>query len=159
MLTDPVDQAQPPYIPIDLRKENRTMKKLSMFVVFAVLLISLMFLASPQPVIAQTPTPTPKPVYVDPYRPDGNEDGMELSPYSTLEEGIAYAQAQPYGGRLYVRNADGTWRDFGVIDAVAAGRGGTAVPELVIYALLMGLAVIMIVLGRRLQRGSKQLRS
>ena len=135
------------------------MKKLSMFVAFLVLLISLMFLTAPQPAMAQTPTPTPKPVYVDPARQDGNENGMEQYPYSTVEEGIAYAQAQPYGGRLFVRNADGTWRDAGVIDAVAAGRGGTPIADVVIYAFLIGLALVMIVLGRRLQRRSRHLRS
>jgi hypothetical protein len=132
------------------------MKKISMLVVFLVLLLALMSAASSQSAFAQG-TATPKSVYVNATRTDGNEDGSTASPYTSLEEGVAYAQAQPYGGRLYVLQPDGTWKDFGKYGPVTAGAGGTPIADFMIYVLLAALAIIMILAGRYFQRQSGQL--
>lgn len=135
------------------------MKKQYLLVAFLICLFILMLLASPETATAQSGSSTPVPVYVDPDRPDGNEDGTSDHPYSTLEEGIAYAQAQPSGGTVYIEDGSGGWEEFDSYRGVTAGAGGTSIPGSTLYLLLGGLTLVLILSGWLFQRRSRHLQN
>jgi hypothetical protein len=109
-------------------------------------------------VIAQTPTPCVPPfcVYVDVTRTTGNEDGSQANPYSLVKEGKYYAQSQPNGASVYVRQGNG-WAGPTKVAPVISGGGGVALPTVTIYVLLGILALILILIGWQLQRRSRQI--
>jgi hypothetical protein len=110
------------------------------------------FITIAHPAMAQAP----EPIYVDPFRVGGNEDGTVANPYTSEAEGIAYLQALPYGGDLYVRNADGTWSGPRPIDPAKLGGGGVPLPTATVYLLLAFTALGLIFTGWLLMRRSHQ---
>jgi hypothetical protein len=117
-------------------------------------------LAGVQSTAAQEEPPpcSPPCVYVNPQRtPDGNESGQPGSPYSEFNEGKAAAQATPGGGWVYYRNpANGVWEKTYWPEAVPANLG-TPLPSEALYLLIGILALILILVGRWLQRRSHQI--
>lgn len=115
------------------------------------LIFIFMLLIATVPVVrAQTITD----IYVDPYRTSGNEDGTQQNPYNKEGEGTAYLQAQPYGGNLYIKNQDGTWRGPIPVDPAKPGFSGAPISKSLLYLLGLALAVILIVIGWQLRKKS-----
>lgn len=125
------------------------------------LLIMVLFTAlvmSIRSVIAQTSTPCAPPfcVYVNATLTTGNEDGSQANPYSQIKEGKYYAQSQPNGALVYVKQGDG-WAGPTKVAPVVSGGGGIALPTGTIYIILGILALVLILLGWQLQRQSHQI--
>jgi hypothetical protein len=113
------------------------------------------FVTIVHPVMAQAP----EPIYVDPFRVGGNEDGTMENPYNSQTEGIAYLQALPYGGDLYVRRADGTWGEPTPVDPARLGGGGVPLPKATLYLILVFTALGLIFTGWLLMRQSRQVKA
>ena len=126
------------------------MKKL----IFPLFFLIVTFAMSAYPATAQAP----EPIYVDPFRPDGNEDGTKNHPYNSEAEGIAYLQALPYGGDLYIKRADGTWEGPIQIDPARPGGGGDPLPATTLYIVLAVFAIMLILIGWLLVRRSHQIK-
>lgn len=119
-----------------------------------VLVLAMVFVADVNPVFADAPTP----VYVDENRAEANEDGTQNHPYNTEEEARAWAQAKPNGGWIYVKNDNGKWGAPVFVPAVRSGAGGAPFSDVMLYILLFILALVLIFLGWRFQRNSRQLK-
>jgi hypothetical protein len=99
-------------------------KKILLFILMIVPILA--WLTSPLPVFAQVPVS----VYIDTIY-TGSEAGTASQPYNTLGEGIAFAQAYPGGGYLYIKQPDGRWKYWGyvppvVVPGVIGGDGEPA---------------------------------
>ncbi len=130
------------------------MKKACSLIAIIVLLLGGMLLSVTQPVTALG-TPTPQSVYVDETRQNANEDGTLSNPYNQYEEGKAYAQSLEYGGKLFVKDQPNTeYAYYGVYRSTLPQAGGAGLPALTVYFLLGILALILILVGRQLQRRS-----
>jgi len=127
------------------------MKRL--FLLFVILAAT--FATGTYPVAAQAPGA----IYVDPYRVSGNEDGTKANPYNDKKEGEAYLQALPYGGDLYIKDANGNWIGPIPIDPAKPGISGTPIPKSTLYVLLAVLALVLILVGWQFQRRSRQLQA
>ena len=119
-----------------------------------ILVLTVMFVANVSPAFADAPPP----VYVDEDRTDANEDGTKDNPYNTVNEAKAFAQAQPSGGYIYTRNANDQWVKGSYIPPVRSGAGGAPFSDVMLYILLFILALVLIFLGWRFQRNSRQLK-
>ena len=122
-----------------------------------IVLFTLALLATALPVHALTPS-----VIVDVYVQIGYvgaESGTQAEPYSTLLEGKAFAQAQPDGGWIWVKQADGTWKRTEYVRPAISGSTGIPLAEISLYALLAILALGLILVGWKFQRRSAQLRT
>ncbi|HLF74144.1 MAG TPA: hypothetical protein VI524_07360 [Anaerolineales bacterium] len=98
-------------------------------------------------------------VYVDPdpaRNPPGNEDGTRDYPYSTQNEGLAFARAQGVDTILYIKNSSGQWIPT-LVRPVTSGTTGLPFSETTLYALVATLALVLILAGWLLQRRSHAL--
>ncbi len=120
-----------------------------------VLLLAAIFMANVHPVFAQG---GPADVYVDPARSGANEDGTQTNPYNSEKEGKAYAQSLPNGGWVYVKNANGTWTKT-YVAPVKSGPTGDPIPNVVLYALLGIIALVLVIAGRYFLRRSRQVQA
>lgn len=100
----------------------------------------------------------PVPIYVDTGY-TGTEDGTQAHPYNTLQEGIAFAQAQPGGGWVYVKQADGSWKLDRYVSPVVSGATGIPLAQATLYALLGALTLVLLLAGWLLQRRARHLRT
>ena len=131
------------------------MKKVSLLIGYIVILLTAMLFSITQSALAAT-TPTPISIYVDESSTD-LEDGTELHPYSDIAEAKAYAEAQQYGGRVYIKVPPDKWEEYNVFRGVNTSAGGITIAEIVVYSLLAIVAFVLIIGGRRLQHRSHQL--
>ena len=120
---------------------------------FLVAVLAALLLQSVLPAIAEGP-PIPN-VYVSELH-EGNEEGSEISPYNTVDEGIAYAQSLDYGARLHVTYKDGSQKIIQV-ESVHIGSEGTILPSVTLYVLLAAFALVMLVVGWRFRRRARRL--
>jgi hypothetical protein len=116
-------------------------------------LLTAIFMASVHPVFAQG---GPVDVYVDPARSGANEDGTQTNPYNSDKEGKAYAQSLPNGGWLYHKDASGKWVKTTYVPPVKSGQTGDPIPNVVLYALLGILALVLVIAGQYFLRQSRQ---
>jgi hypothetical protein len=114
--------------------------------------LTMMFLISAHPVYAAGAGS----VYVDTAW-TGGEDGTQSHPYNTLQEGVAFAQAQAGGAWIYTKQTDGTWLKYRYIPPAIPGATGIPLANIAIYALLAVLALALILVGWQFQRRSRQL--
>ena len=124
--------------------------------------LAVAFLFSVRLAIAQTEAPpkcdVPPCVYVDRTKTDGNEDGSDVHPYNTEDEGKALAQSQPHGAWMWVKDPNGTWRkEF--VPRAEAGAYGVPFPDMLLYILAAILALVLILVGWWLLRRSRQLQN
>lgn len=94
-------------------------------------------------------------VYVDTAY-TGSEDGTEQHPYNTLQEGIAFAQAQTGGAWLYIKQSNGQWLKFQYVPPSIPGATGVPITDTVQYALLAALALGLLFIGWQFQRRARQ---
>ena len=122
-----------------------------------VLLVAVLatFLATASPAFAQQGAPTT--YYVDTAY-TGTETGTPSQPFNTVEEAVAAAQAQPYGGYIYVRQ-NGAWVYYGYIAPVGAPDSGMALSGPALFALLAVASLVLILGGWFLLRRSRTLAS
>ncbi len=99
----------------------------------------------------------PVQVYVDTSY-TGTEDGTQAHPYNTRQEGVAFAQAQPGGGWVYLKQADGTWGTPFYVSPVVSGATGVPLPEATLYALLGALSLGLLLSGWLLRRRARRLK-
>ena len=119
-----------------------------------VMLLAIALLATAFPVQAQGIVD----VYVDTAY-TGSESGTQAQPYNTLQEGRAFAQAQPNGGWLYVKQADGSWQRQQYIPPARPGISGAPLTDAMLYGLMAVLALVLILVGWQFQRRSRLLRA
>jgi hypothetical protein len=127
-------------------------------ILLLVVVLAAALAASVGSVIAQPPSQCAPPfcVYVDSTLTTGNEDGSQGNPYSEVKEGKYYAQSQPNGAFLYVKQ-DNKWAGPTNVAPVISGGGGSPLPDFTIYVLLGILALVLILLGWRFQNQSHKL--
>jgi hypothetical protein len=81
------------------------------------------------------------------YYVDTNYTGTELGtmaqPFNTLDEAIAAAQANPYGGYIYTMT-NGIWTYYGYIRTVNPPYTGASISRTALF-LLLGLASLILV--------------
>lgn len=99
----------------------------------------------------------PGEVYVD-INYIGTEDGTQSHPYNTPQEGKAFAQTQSGGAWIYLKQTDGTWSKSEYVKSAVLGATGVPLTNVVIYTALAVLALILILIGAKLQHRSRQLR-
>lgn len=109
-----------------------------------ILVVLAALLVSASPAFAQMPG-APGTYYVDTAY-TGTEMGTQTQPYNTINEAVAAAQAQPYGGYIFTKQANGTWAYYGYIDSVYGPGTGTALSGPALFALL-AVVSLMLVLG------------
>ncbi len=97
-------------------------------------------------------------VYVDTGN-TGTEDGTQAHPYNTPQEGIAFAQAQPGGGWVYFKQANGSWGTPIYVGPVVSGATGVPLPTATLYALLGVLSLGLLLAGWLLLRRARRLRA
>ncbi|HRJ58559.1 MAG TPA: hypothetical protein PLV64_19900 [Anaerolineales bacterium] len=134
------------------------MKKYMFLFLVPVVTLSIALASSVGMANAQTPTPCAPPfcVYVDATLTTGNEDGSQNNPYSQVKEGKYYAQSQPNGALLYVKEGN-EWAGPTKVAPVISGGAGSVLPNITIYILLGILALILILLGWQIQRQSQKI--
>ena len=132
------------------------MKRVFLLIGYIVLLLGAMLVSTTQTALAVN-TPTPISIYVDEGATDA-EDGTEQHPYSDIAEAKAYAEAQQFGGRVYIKVPPDKWEEYNVFRGVNAAPGGISIAEIVAYIFLAIVAFALIIGGRRLQQRSHQLR-
>ena len=108
-------------------------------------------LAFTSPALAQG---TPTTYYVDTAY-TGTEVGTSTQPFNTLAEAVAAAQAQPYGGYIYTKQANGTWAYYGFIAPVYPPDTGSPLSGPALFALLALLSIGLILGGWYLLRRSR----
>ena len=118
-------------------------------ILFLVVVAAL--LANASPALAHTYSPT---FYVDTAY-TGTEYGTQAQPYNTLDEAVSAAQAQPYGGYIWIKQTDGTWVYYGYIATVHPPITGTPLSGPVLFALLVVLSLGLITGGWFLMRRSR----
>jgi hypothetical protein len=119
--------------------------------IFCIVLIASIVLSGTPSVFAQGPIE----VYVDEGYA-GNEEGTQNQPYNTIKEGEGRAHASDYGGYVYVRQSDGSWKDLGYYPAVESGRQGIPLPRLTLDALLAVLALALMLVGWQFLRRARR---
>lgn len=120
--------------------------------IFRVLLIAGILMSGTLSVLAQGPID----VYVDEAY-SGNEEGTQTNPYNDVKEGEGRARSSTYGGNVYIKQTDGTWKYHDYFPSVDSGREGTPLPRFTLYVLLAILAVALILVGWQFQRRARQL--
>ena len=121
-----------------------------------VLLVAVLatFLATAVPAFAQSGAPTT--YYVDTAY-TGTEVGTTPDqPYNTIDEAVAAAQAQPYGGNIYTKQ-NGTYVFYGFIAHVGTPPTGMALSGPALFALLAVASLVLILGGWLLMRRSRTL--
>ena len=121
-------------------------------VLIAVVLTAL--LATATPAFAQSGT-----YYVDTAYTGTTETGTMTQPFKTLDKAIAAAQANPYGGYIRIRAANGTWTRYGYIDTVNPPGTGTPISSTALFVLLGLASLILVAAGWFLMRRSRTLPS
>ena len=119
-------------------------------VLIAVVLTAL--LATAGPALAQSGT-----YYVDTTY-TGTEVGTMTQPFNTLDEAIAAAQANPYGGYIYTKT-DTTWTYYGFIQTVNPPGTGAPISSTALFVLLGLASLILVATGWFLMRRSRTLPS
>ena len=125
------------------KKGDIMFKKL---VLIAVVLTAL--LATASPVFAQAGT-----YYVDTAY-TGTEAGTTTQPFNTLDEAIAAAQANPYGGYIYTKT-DTTWKYYGFIETVNPPDTGASLSSTALLILLGLASLVLVAAGWILMRRSR----
>jgi hypothetical protein len=121
------------------------------FVLIAVVLTAL--LATASPVLAQSGT-----YYVDTAY-TGTEVGTSTQPFNTLNEAVAAAQANRYGGYIYTGTVGGTWTYYGFIRGVNPPYTGAPLSGTALFVLLGLASLILVAVGWFLMRRSRTLPS
>jgi hypothetical protein len=122
---------------------------LKKLVSIVVVLAALLAFASPA--FAQG---TPTTYYVDTAY-TGTETGTPTQPFNTLEEAIAAAQAQPYGGYIYTKGTNGAWVYYGYIAPVVPPDTGMPLSGPALFGLLALLSLGLVAGGWFLMRRSR----
>lgn len=125
------------------------------FVLFAVLLTALLAMASPALALQYG---NPGMYYVDTAY-TGTEMGTQTQPFNTLNEAVAAAQSNPYGGYIYTKDPTGAWTYYGFIQAVYPPYTGASLSGPVVFVLLGLASLIMVATGWFLRRRSRTLPS
>ena len=113
--------------------------------------LTLMLLLSVQPAYAVAAGE----IYVDTAW-TGSEDGTQVHPYNTLQEGIALAQAQAGGAWIFVKQTDGNWKRDRYIAPSLPGASGIPLSSTALYTILAVLSVGLIAAGWQFQRRARQ---
>ena len=113
-----------------------------------VVLIALLAFATPALALG-----TPGTNYVDTAY-TGTETGSSTQPFNTLEEAVAAAQANPYGGYIYTK-VNGVFTYYGYIATVYPPDTGSPIAGPALFALLALVSLGLIVGGWFLLRRSR----
>lgn len=116
-----------------------------------IVLVMAAFLATASPALAQG---VPTTYYVDTAY-TGTETGTPTQPFNTINEAVAAAQAQPYGGYIYVKQANGTWAYYGYIASVNPPDTGASLSGSALFILLGVASLILVLAGWFLLRRSR----
>jgi len=119
-------------------------------ILLAVVLIALLVTASPALAASGT-------YYVDTAY-TGTEMGTAGQPYKSLDKAVAAAQANPYGGYVYIK-VNGVWKQYGFIETVNPPGTGTPISRTALFALLGLASLILLAAGRFMMRRSRTLSS
>jgi LPXTG-motif cell wall-anchored protein len=88
----------------------------------------------------------------------GTELGTMAQPFNTIEEAIAAAQANPYGGYIYNWTGN-TWRYYGYIQTVNPPYSGASLSHTALFVLLGLASLILVAAGWFLRRRARALPS
>lgn len=121
-------------------------------VLIAVVLTALLVTATPA--FAQSGS-----YYVDTAYTGTTELGTTTQPFKTLDKAIAAAQANPYGGNVYIKRTNGGWMRYGYIDSVNPPGTGAPLSSTALFVLLGLASLILVAVGWYLMRRSRTLPS
>jgi hypothetical protein len=121
-------------------------------VLIAVVLTALLVTATPA--YAQSGS-----YYVDTNYQGTTESGTPAQPFKTLDKAIAAAQANPYGGNVYIKQPNGRWMRYGYIDSVNPPGTGVPLASPALLVLLVLVSLILVTAGWFLMRRSRTLPS
>lgn len=103
-------------------------------ILIAVVLTAVLITASPALAASGT-------YYVDTAY-TGTEVGTAAQPFKTLEAAVAKAQANPYGGYIYLK-VNGVYKRYGFIETVNPPSTGSPISRTALFVLL-GLASLVL---------------
>ena len=121
-------------------------------ILIAVVLTAL--LATAGPAFAASGT-----YYVDTAYTGTTEVGTMAQPFKTLDKAIAAAQANPLGGFIYTKGANGTWTYYGFIQTVNPPPTGASLSRTALFVLLGLASLILVGAGWFLTRRTRTLPS
>lgn len=117
-----------------------------------ILVVLTALLVSASPALAQIPG-APATYYVDTAY-TGTETGSQSQPFNTINEAVAAAQAQPYGGYIFTKQ-NSSWVYYGYIDSVYGPGTGTALSGPALFALLAVVSLVLVLGGWLLLKRSR----
>lgn len=85
----------------------------------------------------------------------GIELGTPTQPFNTIDEAVAMAQAQPYGGDIWTMGPDGLWWFYGWIAPINPPITGSNLSGPALFAVLVGISILLIAGGWFLMRRSR----
>ncbi len=121
-------------------------------VLIAVVLTALMVTASPAFAARGT-------YYVWKDYPGTTEIGTQTEPFKTFDKAIAAAQANPDGGYIYNKGADGRYVYVTFIQGVNPPGSGAPLSTTALFALLVLASLLLVAIGWFLMRRSRTLPS